>query len=265
MHRASAGDNPLAPISHHFLDSTHVAHGVATFGFATKEGFKIEAAAFNGHEPDQQRWDIETPRLNSFAGRLTVNPHRDWSLQWSIAHLDEPEQLHRGLDVLLMTASATHNRRFASANWQTTVAWGRSKRETPPLPVLSAGVLVSLPTIEGSAHAHVMSSGASRESPIQRGLLLESAAALGRWHTIYTRFESAGKDEQFAPDDVRHATIYSVRRATVGYIVDLPFENIFRTGVGINASVMALPSDLKESYGDSPWGLALFLRVRLGP
>ena len=139
MHRGSAGDNPLAPISHHFLDSTHISHGVATIGFATKEGVKIEAGFFNGHEPDEQRWNIQSPRLNSFAGRLTANPHRDWSLQWSIAHLDEPEQLHSGLDVLLMTASATHNRRFSGGNWQTTLAWGRSKRETPPLPVPLGG------------------------------------------------------------------------------------------------------------------------------
>ena len=30
MHRASAGDNPTAPLSHHTLDSTHIAFGVVT-------------------------------------------------------------------------------------------------------------------------------------------------------------------------------------------------------------------------------------------
>jgi hypothetical protein len=268
MHRRSAGDNPLAPISHHVLDSTHVSHGVVTLGFATTEGFKIEAGVFNGHEPDQRRWNIQTPRLNSFAGRLSANPHRDWSLQWSIAHLDEPEQLHVGLDVLLMTASATYNRRFSEGNWQTTLAWGRSKRDTPDVPVLPVGVLDTFASLDpvggGSAHIHVAASGSSRQSPIQNGLLVESTTTFDRWHTVSTRFESVGKDELFAPDDARHGTVYRVRRATVGYVIDLPVEGMFRIGLGMNASVMALPSDLRASYGGSPWALAVFLRARLG-
>ena len=32
MHRLSGEDNPLAPISHHWLDSTHVSYGVVTSG-----------------------------------------------------------------------------------------------------------------------------------------------------------------------------------------------------------------------------------------
>jgi hypothetical protein len=266
MHRQSASDNPLAPISHHFLDSSHVSHGVVTVGFAQTEGFKIEAAAFNGHEPDQKRWNIEAPELNSFAGRLTANPHRDVSLQWSVAHFDEPEQLHVGLDVLLMTASATYNRRLSGGNWQTTLAWGRSKRETPPLPVLSIAEIDSLQSLElpAGAHVHVVGPGNSGQSAIQRGVLVESSATLGHWHTVFARFESAGKDELFPPTDARHGTVYAVRRASVGYVVDLPFQGMARTGIGVNSSLMSVPSDLKASYGNAPWGIAMFLRVRIG-
>lgn len=267
MHRQSASDNPLAPISHHFLDSSHVSHGVVTVGFAKTEGFKVEAAAFNGHEPDQKRWNIQAPQLNSFAGRLTANPHRDVSLQWSIAHFDEPEQLHIGLDVLLMTASATYNRRLSRGNWQTTLAWGRSKRETPPLPVLSfdrIDALQSLDTLAGPAHVHVVGSGSSGPSPIQQGVLVESSATLGQGHTFFTRFESARKDELFAPTDSRHGTIYTVHRASVGYGVDLPWQGIVQTGLGVNASLLLLPSDLQASYGNAR-GIAVFLRLRLRP
>ena len=124
--------------------------------------------------------------------------------------------------------------------------------------------LTPVDAIDGPAHTHAFSSGGSRQSPIQRGVLVESTATLRTWHTVFARFESAGKDELFAPDDVRHSTIYTVSRTTVGYIVDLPFEGAFRTGVGTNASLLSLPSELKASYGDSPWGAAVFLRVRLG-
>lgn len=270
MHRVSGRDNPLAPVGHHVLDATHVAHGVVTLGFVARDGIKVEAGAFNGHEPDERRWNIQAPRLNSFAGRLTVNPHPDWSLQWSLAHLDEPEQLHRGLglDVLLMTASTTYNRQFSGGNWQTTIAWGRGKRNTIRLPVRSIATLTleETPDLSATSHAHLPSTtGTSGQSPIQRGVLVESAANIGFFHTLFTRYERVAKDELFAPADPRHATVYSVGRTTVGYILDLPVRGVVRPGIGLSGSVMTVPSDLKSSYGDSPWGLAGFLRLRLGP
>jgi hypothetical protein len=37
MHRASGMDDPAAPITHHWLDSTHIAFGVATAGFVHED------------------------------------------------------------------------------------------------------------------------------------------------------------------------------------------------------------------------------------
>ena len=54
MHRASGMDNPEAPISHHWLDSTHITFGVVTLG-AVVDTWKIETSAFRGREPDQRR------------------------------------------------------------------------------------------------------------------------------------------------------------------------------------------------------------------
>jgi hypothetical protein len=68
----------------------------------------------------------------------------------------------------------------------------------------------------------------------------------------------------FPPTDARHGTVYAVRRASVGYVVDLPFQGMARTGIGVNSSLMSVPSDLKASYGNAPWGIAMFLRVRIG-
>jgi hypothetical protein len=38
MHRASAAENPLAPLSHHTFDSTHIAFGVVTARWTTGRG-----------------------------------------------------------------------------------------------------------------------------------------------------------------------------------------------------------------------------------
>src|SRR3954451_3148793 len=93
MHRFSGIDNPEAPITHHWLDSTHITFGVATIGYTWRDMVKLEGSIFTGREPDQSRWDIETPKMDSQSIRLSVNPTRDWSLQISYGHLNSPEQL----------------------------------------------------------------------------------------------------------------------------------------------------------------------------
>ena len=61
MHRTSGLDNPEAPISHHWLDSTHITFGVVTGGLVVND-WKFEASSFRGREPDQYRTDIESHR-----------------------------------------------------------------------------------------------------------------------------------------------------------------------------------------------------------
>jgi hypothetical protein len=263
MHRASAEDDPFAPIAHHFLDATHVSHGVATIGFA-RDGLKFEIGAFNGHEPDQHRWNVEAPQLNSFAGRVTLNPGENWSIQASMAHLDSPEQLHVGLDMLRMTASVTYNRPLARGNWQTMLAWGRNKREVPPN--APTGVVTVVDPVTGT-HVHYVNPGVlPSRLTVANAVLLESDLGFARWHTVYARLEYAGKDELFPPGDPRHSTVYDVTRGTIGYIFDLPLAAPFRMGFGLSGSLMSLPGSLREAYGGThPGAVAAFLRVRLGP
>src|SRR5262245_15096410 len=97
MHRTSGMDNPEAPISHHWLDSTHITFGVVTLG-AVFDNWKIEGSAFRGREPDQHRFDIEAPRLDSVSARLTWNPIRELSAQVSWGRIHSPEQLEPEVD-----------------------------------------------------------------------------------------------------------------------------------------------------------------------
>jgi hypothetical protein len=66
-HRTSAMPNPLAPIAHHWMDSTHVTFGVVTAGVFSHR-WKAEASAFNGREPDSNRTDFDFGALDSFSG-----------------------------------------------------------------------------------------------------------------------------------------------------------------------------------------------------
>ena len=78
MHRASAMENPMSPLAHHTLDSTHVAFGVVTA--AVDHGaWTFEASVFNGREPDEDRWDFDFGALDSFSGRLWFRPVEDGS------------------------------------------------------------------------------------------------------------------------------------------------------------------------------------------
>jgi hypothetical protein len=229
MHRFSGEDNPEAPISHHWLDSTHVAFGVVTAGYVVRN-FKIEASAFRGREPDENRYDIETGPLDSASVRLSYNPTRNWALQVSRGHLKSPEALHPEDDLDRTTASAIyHHALGAAAAVQTTLAWGRNAR--------------------------------SHGEPTD-ALLLESALRLGRTHTFFARAERAEKDELFLPADPRAEERFTVAKLSVGYIYDLPHESRFRVGLGGLVSRYRLPGELDSVYGN-PTSFMLFARAKI--
>ncbi len=128
MHRPSAAENPAAPLSHHTLDSTHIAMGVITA--AVDHGpWTIESSVFNGREPDDNRWDLMDPgALDSWSARVWFAPTREWLLQASHGFLKEPEALEPG-DVRRTTASASWMRTKSTGSSAVTVAYGRNDKE----------------------------------------------------------------------------------------------------------------------------------------
>src|SRR5215813_3941031 len=70
-HRASASENPVAALSHHQQDSTHISNNVITVGFAGGP-VQLEASTFHGREPDENRWNIDKGKPDSFSSRLTI-------------------------------------------------------------------------------------------------------------------------------------------------------------------------------------------------
>jgi hypothetical protein len=228
MHRVSGVPNPLAPMSHHWFDATHITYGVVTAGFAFGQ-WKIEGSAFDGQEPDQHRWGWDPLRLNSGSARINWNPDSDWSFQASYGYLKAPEQLEPGVDQHRITASAIYNRKLEHGNWQTTLAWGENN--FAPGPTLDA-------------------------------FLLESALSWDR-HTLFARAENDEKNELFPPASPLNGRPFRVSTLSLGYVYDIPVAAHLSLGLGGLGSFYDLPATLAPSYGDSPVSYILFTRVKL--
>ena len=228
MHRFSGIDNPEAPITHHWLDSTHITNGVVTVG-VVRDRIKIEGSVFHGREPDQFRYRIEAGRLDSASARFSFNPDANWSLQVSHGYLKSPESLSPQEDVRRTTASATWNRPLAAGNWQTTLAWGRN---------------------------------ANRPGRTLDGVLLESAMSHGA-HTFFGRVERVEKDELFEEDTGHAGEAFRVGKLSLGYVHDFSLAEHLKLGIGGLASAYAVPSALEESYGRHPTSYMLFARLKL--
>jgi len=125
-HRASAAENPISPLGHHLEDSTHIASNVITAGFAYRK-LRCEASGFHGREPDESRWNVNSGAIDSWSTRVTVNPGRNWSMQYSLADLRSPESLAPNEDVRRMTASVSYNHPIKNGNWASMLLWGRNQ------------------------------------------------------------------------------------------------------------------------------------------
>jgi hypothetical protein len=104
MHRPSAMDDPDAPIGHHWQDSTHITFGVATAGLVWRN-IKVEGSIFTGREPDENRYDFDRPRFDSYSGRISWNPTKNLALQVSHGYIKSPETLEPNLKQHRTTAS----------------------------------------------------------------------------------------------------------------------------------------------------------------
>jgi hypothetical protein len=227
MHRASGVQIPEAPLSHHWLDSTHITFGVATLG-ATAGHWKLEASAFNAREPDHNRWNIETGRLDSWSGRVTLNPAPQWSAQLSHGHLESPEQLHPDEDVDRTTASIGHARGPAAEQWSTTLAAGSNR-----------------------AHGHD-----------QPAYAVESTRRFAAGFTLFARAEILQNSELFhegplAGEEFRIAKISLGGLRRIGAAGPLAFD------AGALGSAYRVPDALEGEYGSSPLSFMVFVRTSI--
>ncbi len=228
MHRASARLNPEAPITHHWFDSTHITYGVVTAGLAGRV-WQVEASAFRGQEPDEDRWDIETPRLDSWALRATLTPSPNWAVQVSHGRLEQPEALHPGEDEARTTASVNYN----SGHGLAAMAAFSAKNRVPGQTLTA--------------------------------WLGEVNWDLTDRHTLFARAENVANDELFPDhDDPLHDQTFRVSKFQLGYAFSLPLAQAFTLSLGGSAAAFLKPAALDAVYGDSPMGYTVFARLALG-
>ena len=238
MHRASASENPSAPLSHHLQDSTHISFGVFTTGF-TYRWFKLEGSIFNGREPDENRYNFEAHPWNSRSVRLSFAPNKNWSAQVSYGFLRHPEALEPG-DVRRTTASISYNRPFNRGNWATSLVWGRNHLN-------SADKVGSL-------------NGYSAESTVN---FLDK-------NYLYTRLELVDKDDLLRPAErvllgiKQEHPSFRIGAYTFGGVRDVWVTDKVRLGFGSDVTFYSKPSVLDQFYGNRPVSWRLFMRIRPG-
>ncbi|MGE3301706.1 MAG: hypothetical protein AB7M12_01170 [Hyphomonadaceae bacterium] len=228
MHRLSNMDSPEAPISHHWLDSTHITFGVATAGYAHRN-WKIEASRFRGREPDENRFDIETGALDSSAVRFSWNPTPHWSAQVSWADAKGPEQLAPDDDQEKWSASVIHTRLLGAEGWwSTTLAWGRRAGD------------------HGGGDA----------------LLAESALRFDARWTVFARAERTENSELLAAGG-HHGPAYAVGKLSLGAVRDFRIAPRVTLGLGGLYAANFIPSALEAAYGGEPNAAMGFMRVKV--
>src|SRR5207245_5773611 len=116
--------NPSVPLTHHYMDSTHITTGVVRGGVEVGQ-LMVETSAFRGEEPDENRLNIDTPRLNSWSARATWR-RGPWQAQFSGGHLHQPEWFEP-VDVVRLTASIAYDGAVRSRPLAATVAWGQNR------------------------------------------------------------------------------------------------------------------------------------------
>jgi hypothetical protein len=231
MHRASAAENPTAPLSHHTTDSTHVAQGVIGVG-ATVGSWTAEGSAFHGREPNEDRYDIDVGPLDSWAARIWYRPSDSWEAQISYGFLKSPEELEPG-DIRRTTGSISWTHDRPNRLYAVTAVLGHNKRTYTD----------------------------------QTAFLLEGTARRNR-NSLYVRIELLQVEtEHLLFPTVVHKPhpgefIDPLGAFTAGAVRDLLASGPVALGVGGDITYYGVPERLIPSYGKRPVSFHVFLRVR---
>ena len=229
MHRPSALANPDAPIGHHWNDGTHITFGVATVGVRLGK-FKIEGSSFTGREPDENRYNFDKPRFDSWSGRISFNPTKNWSAQVSHGWIKSPEVLHPEENVNRTTASLIFSKELSNDSWiNITGLWAVNKIE---------------------------------DHYAENAVLFEATWNKKKF-TLFGRAEWVEKStEELALDEAIYGeSIFLTHEATLGFNYRLFEVKKTAFSLGSHFTVFVADKSLAELYGKRPIGLELYLRI----
>jgi hypothetical protein len=234
-HRASAAEDPIAPLGHHLQDSTHVADDVITLG-VTYRNTRLEASGFHGREPGEDRWDVDQGTIDSWSTRVTVNPAQNWSFQYSIGQLHSPEALFPSEDIRRMTASLMYNLPIRDGNWASMILWGRNQ--------------------------------SLADGNVGNGYLLESTLQFLHRNFAWTRIENVDRTNELLigenplPLGFTERYFTRVQAYTVGYDREVGHIPHLSAAIGGQIMLYGVPDVLKPIYDSHPLGGVVFLKLR---
>lgn len=230
MHRPSALDNPDAPISHHWNDATHITFGVATLGYRY-DRFKLEVSSFTGREPNENRYNFDKPRFDSWSGRLLVNPDKYLSFQVSHGFIKSPEEMHTTENVNRTTASAIFSHPLKKDSWlNATALWAVNKQ---------------------------------KEHDGENAVLLEGSLGLRRL-SFHVRYEWVQKSvEELVLDEnvYGHDAVFPVNAFTVGLDHTLLTFGSVAFKAGTQFTFYHTDRRLDNLYGKNPMAFQVYLRI----
>ncbi len=241
MHRPSASLLPTSPITHHWIDSTHITQGVFTVGLAPSERLRFELSAFNGREPDEKRWGLVAPGFDSFSLRVSLNPTAALALQASGGVVKDPEFVHPEADITKLSASVMYAKRWDDGGLDALVAVAHSTRTASLYPV--AGGFYYTPGATSPA------------------LIVENTIRLRRLHEFVVRAEAVRKGELFGLDDPRHTSQFPVARATLGYALRVVDRHNAIVRIGAAWSAVRVSEGIRADYGGNQMGILGFVRI----
>jgi hypothetical protein len=230
MHRPSALDNPDAPLSHHWVDATHITFGVATLGIRYNN-FKIEGSSFTGREPDENRYSFDKPLFNSWSSRLSYNPSENWALQVSHGLIKSPELLHPQEDIHRTSASAIYSQPISgNGTFNATAIWGLNKTK-----------------------GHDGENAFLAEASWRKGKL----ALHSRYEFTQKSAEELSLDER----DFSHDAVFPVNAFTVGFNYDVLRFGQTRLAGGSQFTIYNADKRLNILYGKNPMAIEVYLRL----
>jgi hypothetical protein len=233
MHRISAMNNPDAPLGHHWQDASHIQFGVATLGFRYKK-LKVEGSNFTGREPDENRYNFDKPRFDSYSYRLQVAPSENFVLQFSQGFLESPEELQPEEDVTRTTASVLYSKMLKpETHFTSALIWGHNKKEDHA----EHSIL-----LEGNYQCRKM-------------------AYYGRYEFVQKDAEELQLTEDHGGGEHAHGDLFNVQALTLGTNRILAKCCVLNLALGLQATIYRPDKDLHDVYGEWPISGQVYLRL----
>ena len=230
MHRISTMNNPDAPLTHHWQDATHITFGVGTLGFRYKD-FKLEGSLFTGREPNENRYDFDKMRFDSYSYRLSYNPSKNWALQFSQGFIHSPEELEPEVNITRTTASAIYSK------------WLKRRYD-----YFTHSFIWGLNHYNNGANEH--------------SFLYEVNWQLNK-HAVYGRYEFVQKSaDELAIGTFPDETEFNINAFTLGYNYTFFNFSYLDLAAGVQAAINFTPKELQSLYGKTPFAGEIYLQLK---